>query len=451
MIFKLYKLTIIFFFKYPTPVNLNYLWNFGVLSLIFFILQVLTGIFLSMFYIPQIDFAFLSIENIMRNVSAGWLIRYLHANGASLFFIFVYLHFFRNLYYKTYLPPRRLTWLAGVFILLIMILTAFTGYVLPWGQMSFWAATVITNLFSSIPLFGNDIVLLLWGNYTVSNSTLNRFFSFHFLLPFILLILVFLHLIFLHEKGSSNPLKIYYFIDKVLFHPYFTIKDIYTIFLIIIFFIYLILINPNLLGHSDNYIQANPLVTPSHIVPEWYFLLFYAILRAVPSKLGGFLTLLLSIFILLIFPFFIKKSSKYFFNFKLLCLNWLNNLLLINRLHSYFNYPSSYYFLSDKFLFKFLIIYNLKKFYFFFYNFLFVCFFLSILGSYPAEGFFLLFSKVFMLLYFCYFLFLVLDLNSLYFSFSFFYMYFYLIYFYINIYIYYFFIKNNKKFKKKKC
>ena len=275
---------IFFLFKYPTPSNLNYLWNFGVLALIFFFLQILTGLLLSIFYIPNIDYAFLSVENIMRNINYGWLIRYMHANGASFFFIVVYLHIFRNLYYSVYLYPKIYVWITGIVIFILMIIIAFTGYVLPWGQMSFWAATVITNLFSSIPIFGKDIVILLWGDYNVSNATLNRFFSLHFLLPFILFIFIIFHILFLHEKGSSNSLVKYSLTEKSLFHPFFTYKDLYIINLWFVVFFFIVGFYPDLLGHPDNYVPANPLVTPSHIVPEWYFLFFYAILRAIPSK-----------------------------------------------------------------------------------------------------------------------------------------------------------------------
>ena len=456
MLLKLYNLILNFFFKYPTPSNLNNLWNFGVLALIFLSIQFITGVFLSMFYIPNTDLAFFSIENIMRNVNSGWLIRYIHANGASFFFVFVYLHLFRNLYYKSYLPPRRAVWLWGVFILLIMIITAFTGYVLPWGQMSFRAATVITNLFSSIPIFGNEIVFLLWGNYTVSNSTLNRFFSFHFLLPFLLIVFTFLHLIFLHEKGSSNPLKVYLLNDKVLFDPYYTIKDIFIVFSFFVIFMYIFLFDSNLLGHSDNYIKANPLVTPTHIVPEWYFLLFYAILRAVPSKLGGFLVLLLSIFILFIFPFFFKKFNilNKLYNYNKLFIRWLDLFNYINIVKKeFFNQPKTYFYYLSYIFLNFLNWYNFWKFILFFYHFLFVCICLSILGSYPAEGSYLIFSKFFMFMYFFYFFFLIIDMCFSYVSVFFIFIYFYFIFFYSyffkfyknNYYLFKFFLKLKKK------
>lgn len=301
---------------YPVPPNITYMWNFGSLAGIFLVIQIITGIFLAMHYTPHIDYAFLSVEHIMRDVNNGWLLRYIHANGASMFFLIIYLHMFRGLYYGSYISPRGFIWNIGVIILLIMILTAFLGYVLPWGQMSFWAATVITNLASAVPFIGNDIVIWLWGGFSVDNATLNRFFSLHYLLPFIILGLVILHLFFLHEVGSGNPLGLNISkIDSVPFNPYFTLKDLFGLVLFLIFFSYFIFFNPNLLGHPDNYIPANPLVTPTHIVPEWYFLPFYAILRCIPNKLLGVIALVFSILILLLLPFisknFIIRTSSF--------------------------------------------------------------------------------------------------------------------------------------------
>lgn len=288
---------------YPVPPTINYFWNFGSISLLCLGLQVFTGIFLAMYYTGHVDLAFDSVEHIMRDISGGWLLRYAHANGASLFFVFVYAHIFRGLFYGSYLSPRDKLWFSGIIILFIMMGTAFMGYVLPWGQMSFWAATVITNLASAIPIIGNDIVVWLWGGFSVDNATLNRFFSLHYLLPFVILGLVFLHLFFLHEVGSSNPLGLNSIkIDSIPFTPYFTIKDLFGLVIFIIFFSYFIFFNPNLLGHPDNYIPANPLVTPTHIVPEWYFLPFYAILRCIPNKLIGVIALVASILILLLLP-----------------------------------------------------------------------------------------------------------------------------------------------------
>ena len=303
--------------SYPVPSTISYLWNFGSLALICLVIQIITGIFLAMHYVANIDFAFLSVEHIMRDINYGWLIRYIHANGASMFFLVVYIHIFRGLYYGSYLYPRENVWIIGVIILLIMILTAFMGYVLPWGQMSFWGATVITNLASAIPFIGKDIVYWLWGGFSVDNATLNRFFSFHYIFPFIIVGLVLIHLILLHEAKSNNPLGIQHLIiDKIPFTPYFTIKDIFGIIIFFILFVYLVFFEPNILGHSDNYIPANPLSTPTHIVPEWYFSPFYAILRSVPNKLGGVFLMVFSILILIIIPF-LNKSYIRSFQFKL--------------------------------------------------------------------------------------------------------------------------------------
>lgn len=291
---------------YPVPSNISYWWNFGILALVCLIIQILTGIFLAMHYIPNAELAFISVDHIMRDINYGWLIRYLHANGASMFFLVVYVHIFRGLYYSSYVKPRQILWCTGVIILLIMILTAFMGYVLPWGQMSFWAATVITNLVSAVPYIGIDILNWLWGGYSVDNATLNRFFSFHYLFPFILTGLVGVHIVYLHEHGSNNSLGIIFKSDKIPFTPYFTIKDIYSVMLFFILFSYFVFFDPVYLGHPDNFIPANPLVTPTHIVPEWYFLPFYAILRSVPNKLLGVILLLASILILLFFPFYVK-------------------------------------------------------------------------------------------------------------------------------------------------
>ena len=296
---------------YPVPASISYLWNFGSLALICLVVQVITGIFLAMHYAANTELAFLSVEHIMRDINYGWAIRYIHANGASMFFLVVYVHIFRGLYYGSYLYPRQLVWGIGVIILLVMIGTAFMGYVLPWGQMSFWAATVITNLASAIPVIGTDIVYWLWGGFSVDNATLNRFFSFHYTLPFILIGLVAVHIILLHENGSNNPLGTPIInIDKAPFTPYFTIKDIFGAIIFFILFSYLVFFDPNLLGHPDNYIPANPLVTPAHIVPEWYFLPFYAILRSIPNKLGGVILLLSAILVLLIMPFIVKSEIR---------------------------------------------------------------------------------------------------------------------------------------------
>ena len=287
---------------YPTPSNLNYFWSFGSLAGLCLVIQLVTGIFLAMHYTTHVDFAFNSVEHIMRDVNNGWLIRYLHANGASFFFIVVYCHIFRGLYFGSYITPRGLLWSSGVLIFLAMMATAFMGYVLPWGQMSFWGATVITNLFSAIPFIGSSIVEWLWGGFSVDNATLNRFFSLHYLLPFIIAGISLLHLTLLHSEGSNNPLGINTSIDYVSFYPYFYVKDLFAFLIFLIFFSFIVFFNPNILGHPDNYIPANPLVTPPHIVPEWYFLPFYAILRSIPDKLGGVLAMISAILVLLLLP-----------------------------------------------------------------------------------------------------------------------------------------------------
>jgi ubiquinol-cytochrome c reductase cytochrome b subunit len=289
---------------FPTPRNFNYFWNFGALAMITLMIMIVTGIFLSMHYTAHTSMAFDSVERIMRDVNYGWLLRYVHMNGASMFFIVVYIHIWRGLWYGSYKAPRELLWMLGVVIFLLMMATAFIGYVLPWGQMSFWGATVITNLFSAIPLIGNDIVVWLWGGFSVDNPTLNRFFSLHYLLPFVIVGVVFLHVAALHITGSNNPLGIDPKgpQDTIPFHPYYTIKDSVGLVVYLIVFAVLVFFMPNYLGHPDNYIPANPLVTPPHIVPEWYFLPFYAILRAVPDKLGGVVLMFASIAILFVLP-----------------------------------------------------------------------------------------------------------------------------------------------------
>ena len=287
---------------YPSPLNLSYAWSFGSTAGICLIIQILTGVFLAMHYTPHIDLAFGSVEHIMRDVNNGWLIRYMHANGASMFFIVVYSHIFRGLYYGSYMHPRYLLWCSGVVILILMMATAFMGYVLPWGQMSFWGATVITNLFTAIPFVGQEIVTWLWGGFTVSNPTLNRFFSLHFLLPFLIAGFSLLHLALLHKDGSNNPLGIDSSGDKVPFYPYFFVKDLYAFCIFLLFFCFFVFYYPNTLGHPDNYIPADPMATPAHIVPEWYFLPFYAILRSIPDKLGGVAAMGGSLIVLFIFP-----------------------------------------------------------------------------------------------------------------------------------------------------
>ena len=301
----------------PTPKNLNWMWIWGIVLTVCLALQIVTGVTLAMHYTPHVDHAFGSVEHIMRDVNAGWLLRYLHMNGASLFFIAVYFHIFRSLYYGSYKAPREITWIIGILIYLAMMATAFMGYVLPWGQMSFWGATVITNLFSAIPVVGESIVTWLWGGYSVDNPTLTRFFSLHYLLPFVIAGLVIVHIWAFHTTGNNNPTGVEVRRgsieeakkDTVPFWPYFVIKDLFALAVILLVFVALVFFMPNYLGHPDNYIEANPLSTPAHIVPEWYFLPFYAILRAITfdilfidSKLGGVLAMFGSILVLALAP-----------------------------------------------------------------------------------------------------------------------------------------------------
>lgn len=289
--------------EYPTPKNLNYWWNFGSLAGITLMVMIMTGIFLAMHYDPNSLKAFDSVESIMRNVNYGWLLRYVHMNGASMFFIVVYIHMFRGLYYGSYKSPRELLWMLGVVILILMMATAFMGYVLPWGQMSFWGATVITNLFSALP-FGDSIVQWLWGGFSVDNPTLNRFFVLHYLLPFLIVGVVILHLVALHQHGSNNPLGIDRKKprDSIPFHPYYTVKDLFGLGVFLLVWAYFVFYQPNFFGEPDNYIVADPLVTPPHIVPEWYFLPFYAILRSIPNKLLGVMAMFGAIAVLFVLP-----------------------------------------------------------------------------------------------------------------------------------------------------
>ena len=315
---------------YPTPKNLNYWWNFGSLAGLVLVVQIITGIVLAMHYTPSANLAFASIEHIMRDVNYGWLLRYTHSNGGSMFFIVVYIHIFRGLYYGSYKAPRELLWMLGVVILLLMMATAFMGYVLPWGQMSFWGATVITSMFGAIPFVGDAILAFLWGDFAVDNATLNRFFSLHYLLPFVIVGVVILHMWALHQHGSNNPLGIDTNgpQDKVPFHPYYTAKDAFGVTVFILFFAAMVFYWPNMLGHPDNYIPADRLSTPSHIVPEWYYLPFYAILRAITfdisipgtniviitAKLAGVILMLGSILVLFLLPWldFSKVRSATF-------------------------------------------------------------------------------------------------------------------------------------------
>nr|YP_009502804.1 cytochrome b [Idiurus macrotis]Q8W9J6.1 RecName: Full=Cytochrome b; AltName: Full=Complex III subunit 3; AltName: Full=Complex III subunit III; AltName: Full=Cytochrome b-c1 complex subunit 3; AltName: Full=Ubiquinol-cytochrome-c reductase complex cytochrome b subunit [Idiurus macrotis]ASM91475.1 cytochrome b [Idiurus macrotis]CAC80520.1 cytochrome b [Idiurus macrotis] len=288
------------FIDLPTPSNISSWWNFGSLLGLCLIIQIMTGLFLAMHYTPDTSTAFSSVAHICRDVNYGWLIRYMHANGASMFFICLFLHVGRGLYYGSYMLLE--TWNIGILLLFTTMATAFMGYVLPWGQMSFWGATVITNLLSAIPYIGTNIVEWIWGGFSVDKATLNRFFTFHFILPFIITALAMIHLLFLHETGSNNPSGLSSESDKIPFHPYFTIKDILGGMLLIMLLMLLVLFFPDILGDPDNYIPANPLITPPHIKPEWYFLFAYAILRSIPNKLGGVIALIMSILILAIIP-----------------------------------------------------------------------------------------------------------------------------------------------------
>jgi quinol-cytochrome oxidoreductase complex cytochrome b subunit len=298
--------------EYPTPRNLSYWWNFGSLSGIVLVVMIVTGIFLAMQYTPSSEAAFDSVERIMRDVNYGWLARYAHSSGASMFFAIVYIHLFRGLYYGSYKEPRQFLWILGVVILILMIATAFMGYVLPWGQMSYWAATVITNLFSAIPLIGQSIVTFLWGGFTVGDPTLHRFYALHYLLPFIIVAVVGLHLIALHRFGSNNPLGIDAKgpQDTIPFHPYYTIKDLFGLAVFLLIYAFFVFYAPNTLLAPDNYIPANPMQTPNHIVPEWYLLPYYAILRAVPNKLLGVIFAFGSLFILFFVPWLDRSPVR---------------------------------------------------------------------------------------------------------------------------------------------
>lgn len=296
------------FVDLPSPSNISYLWNFGSLLGICLIIQIITGIFLAMHYCADIDLAFKSVAHITRDVNYGFLLRYLHANGASMFFLCVYIHIGRGMYYGSY--TKQIVWNVGVLLYILMMGTAFIGYVLPWGQMSFWAATVITNFLSAIPYIGDDVVRWVWGGFSVSNATLNRFYSLHYLLPFILAGLALVHLIALHEDGSSNPIGVRSDIDKIPFHYYYVLKDLYGMVVLAIILSVFVFLFPYTLGDPENFRQANPLVTPVHIQPEWYFLFAYAILRSIPNKLGGVVALVASLLVLFFLPLLHKSRLR---------------------------------------------------------------------------------------------------------------------------------------------
>ncbi|MBG0812215.1 cytochrome b/b6 [Methylosinus sp. H3A] len=351
------------FVAYPVPKNLNYLWTFGAILSFMLVAQIVTGIVLAMHYTPETTLAFDSIEHIMRDVNWGWALRYAHANGASMFFLAVYIHIFRGMYYGSYKEPREVLWILGVVIFMLMMATGFLGYVLPWGQMSFWAATVITNLFTAIPYVGNSITTWLLGGYSVDNATLNRFFALHYLLPFVIVAIVGLHVWALHVTGQNNPTGVEVKDvqkETVPFTPYATLKDAVGLVIFVALFAWLTFFVPNYTGHPDNYIEANPLVTPPHIVPEWYFLPFYAILRAIPNKLVGVIALFASILIVAALP-------------------WLDT----SKVRSGVYRPA------------------FKKFY---WVFVFVSVGLGYLGAQPAEGVYLLAARILMAYYFLHFL-----------------------------------------------
>nr|WPS67086.1 cytochrome b [Systasis sp. 1 HHL-2023a] len=357
----------------PTPLNISIWWNFGSLLGLCLMIQIISGLFLSMHYTPNINFAFKSIIHIIQDVNYGWMMRLIHMNGASMFFICLYFHIGRNIYYNSFFLMK--TWMIGVIIFLMIMGTAFMGYVLPWGQMSLWGATVITNLVSAIPYVGNNIVLWLWGGFSVNNATLNRFYSFHFIMPFITLFLVIIHLFFLHETGSSNPLGISSNKNKIPFNPYFSIKDSLGFIILITLLMLIVMLNPYILSDPENFNIANSMITPVHIQPEWYFLFAYAILRSIPNKLGGVIALLMSILILMIMPFtsiYKMKSFKFYLmnqiNFWMflslfIILTWIgarpveNPYILIGQISSilyfafFFHYPLISK-LSDKIMFK---------------------------------------------------------------------------------------------------
>ena len=349
----------------PAPANISAWWGFGSLLGLCLVTQIATGLFLAIHYTPHVDYAFSRVIHIIRDVNYGWLLRTIHANGASFFFICLYLHVGRGLYYGSYI--FMFTWFSGVLLLLLTIGAAFIGYVLPWGQISFWGATVITNLLSAIPYVGDIIVQWVWGGFAVDNATLNRFFTFHFLIPFIIAAVVIIHFLFLHQTGSNNPLGIKIEGDKIPFHPYFSIKDLVGFLIILLILISITLLTPNLLGDPENFNAANPLVTPVHIQPEWYFLFAYAILRSIPNKLGGVIALLLSILILVIMPFWHQR------NFRGLAFYPLN-----------------------KILFWFLIR---------------VVFVLTWIGAKPVEEPYVLIGQIYTILYFGYFIFAPLVLK----------------------------------------
>lgn len=367
--------------NYLSPSNFTYMWSLGSMALICLIIQILSGLFISMFYKPDINMAFTSVEYINRELYYGWLVRYIHMNGASIFFLVVYLHMSKHILYGSYTYPRQVLWFSGMIIFILMMATAFMGYVLPWGQMSLWGATVITNIFSAIPVIGIDFVYWLWGGLSVENATLSRFYSLHFLFPFLILALSFIHLVFLHEFGSNNALGIIYRTDNIPFYLSYMIKDLYSWICLFLFFSFFVMFHANYFGHPDNYIAGDFMVTPTQIVPEWYFLPLYAILRSVPSKLGGLIVLGIAFMCFLFLPYFIGvfqlvRNSLFkpflkviipLFYFNLLFLGWIGGQTA-EPLYLFLGQLSlCIYFL----FFLFFVFFNIVEFYFIFiYSFL---------------------------------------------------------------------------------
>nr|YP_010703305.1 cytochrome b [Anastatus shichengensis]WCO11508.1 cytochrome b [Anastatus shichengensis] len=349
----------------PSPMNINIWWNFGSLLGMNLMIQIITGLFLTMHYCPNIFEAFNSVIHIIQDVNYGWIIRLIHMNGASMFFICLFLHIGRNIYYNSFFFIK--TWMSGILIFFLLMGTAFLGYVLPWGQMSFWGATVITNLVSAIPYLGDSIVKWLWGGFSVSNATLNRFYTFHFILPFVIMMLVIIHLFFLHETGSSNPLGINSNLNKIPFNPYFSIKDILGMLMMMSLLLIICFLNPYMMSDPENFNQANPMITPIHIQPEWYFLFAYAILRSIPNKLGGVIALVFSILILIILPF------------------------------------------NSKYKIKSFQFYNLKQ--IIFWNFIALFIILTWIGARPVESPFIIIGQISSIIYFSYFIFFPIMLN----------------------------------------
>nr|DBA43843.1 TPA_asm: CYTB [Bombus trifasciatus] len=359
MIYKIHLFNLpMSFINLPTPININYLWNFGSILGMFLFIQIISGLFLSMHYCPNINIAFFSISNIMKDMNSGWLIRLIHMNGASFYFLMMYMHIARNMFYYSFKLYQ--VWMIGVSILFLSMATAFLGYVLPWGQMSFWGAMVITNLISAIPYIGQFMVEWIWGGFSINNDTLNRFYSFHFILPFIILLMVFMHLIILHITGSSNPMHSKLNIYKINFHPYFSIKDLITMMITFMIFMIINLQFPFMLSDPDNFKMANPMITPTHIKPEWYFLFAYSILRTIPNKLGGVIMLFLSIFILYLIPMINLnnfKNNKFYFLNKIFYWWFINIFIMLTWLGSQMiDYPYTNLNIIFTFLYFFYMI-----------------------------------------------------------------------------------------------